>query len=150
MGKTENTLHAMLAHHTGVPASEIFLESRLVDDLGIDSHIAAKLFEEYEATFDVDVEDIWQHWNEYFGTEGVTLQRVLALVGICIVVDLPLLLIPRVPAWTILPTDICILAFWLIFSRRKISSTTAREITVKDLLVAIPEKRLRLHKENAS
>ena len=148
MGLTEDTLHGLLARHTGVPAAEIYLESRLVDDLGIDSEQAARLFEEYENTFAVDVEDIWQNWNEYFGTEGVTLQRVLALLGAWVVADVLLVLIPDVSRWTIVPVDICILAFWAIFARRKISSTAARAITVKDLLVAIPEKRLRVRKEN--
>ncbi|WP_165184083.1 acyl carrier protein [Caulobacter soli] len=62
---------ALLAEERGLSVSEIDLNSRLLEDLGMDGDDAVEFFDLYEKRFAVDLKPLWGHWRKHFGPEGL-------------------------------------------------------------------------------
>lgn len=129
-----------------MPLAQIKPETRLGEDLGVDGNDAVALMEIYSKEFNVDIEDLWVHWDTYFSKKGVTLQSGVALLVIWGVTDIMLQsLFESLHLWIYFAIDFALIFLWAGFNTwRRQLRYGRKEITVADLAAAAEKGRLRL------
>jgi len=113
MGAKQVHLYGLVAQYTGTDIKAISQKSQLSEDLGLDGVAAVHFFKAYARDFTVHIEDAWEPWRRYFGTEGFTLSSGAVVLGVLLLIDLFLLWSsPAVPRWWFAVIDAGIVAGW--------------------------------------
>lgn len=124
-------------------AGRISLDSRLVEDLGLDGENAIEFFEAYDDEFEVDLSVlIEQNWKRHFGSVGGVHWSIVAGFFVCFLISEGLArLLKVVPQWVLYLVIIMVwwgvLQFWPASTKEK----ELVPITVRDLLEAAQAKR---------
>lgn len=123
-------------------ASRVSLDSRLVEDLGLDGEDAIEFFEAYDDEFEVDLSVlIEQNWKRHFGSVGGVHWSIVAGFFVCFLISEGLArLLKSVPQWLLYLGIILVwwgvLQFWPANTKKELVP-----ITVRDLLEAAQAKR---------
>jgi hypothetical protein len=134
----EDRVIEFTANRIPAAAGRISLDSRLLQDLGLDGEDAIEFFEAYDDEFDVDLSVlIEQNWKRHFGAVGGVRWGIVAGFFVCFVISEILeRLIRPVPQWMTYLALILIWAglmqFWPFGAR----PPALVPITVRDLVEA--------------
>ncbi len=140
----EDRVFAFVAKETGFNRNKLSPTKTLGYDLGLDGADALEFFSTFKKEFELDLQDLYVHWDSYFGPEGVTLGTALAVAIPASLLALTVIrLLPRFPAW------LCFLlgfSVWMgclhWWSRWR--GDRRPQITIQDLVDAAVEGKLTL------
>jgi acyl carrier protein len=68
----EDEVFDFVAKERGIKREKLKLSDWLLVDLGMDGDDAVEFFDKFEKQFEVDLTYLQEHWNEYFGPEGIS------------------------------------------------------------------------------
>lgn len=119
------------AQQRAMKRSKISIDSRLNQDLGMDGDDAVDFFRLFSIEFRVDLDDLYTHWDQYFGPEGGPSFGFLIITVLCITAGFWLRDVTSVlPAWVwgIGLIAIVVVVHRLCFAKKMVP------ITVRDLV----------------
>lgn len=107
---------------------------------------AEKVIVAYSKEFRVEVDELWEQWDSYFSTKGITLQSAALVFFLWLVVDVACAVcMPRLALWIMVPLDVLI-AYLVarVVIQRRLQHQPTKQLTVADLVRAEEKGRLRL------
>jgi Protein of unknown function (DUF1493) len=81
----EDRIQGFTAQHLGVKRSKLSRATRLNRDLGMDGDDAVEFFKDFAAEFQVNLDDLYSRWDQYFGPEGGPSFGFLVVLVACII-----------------------------------------------------------------
>jgi len=146
----EDQVFDFVAKERGIKREKLKLSDRLLVDLGMDGDDAVEFFEEFEKKFEVDLTYLQEHWNEYFGPEGISGTASFLFSSIAMVPALGLGIVFYLPSWVVIVLGLCTLVAAMfvlgsINNRRERKNPTSRQISIVDLIDSILKKSFIVH-----
>jgi acyl carrier protein len=134
----EDRVQDFTAQHLGVKRSKLSTATRLNRDLGMDGDDAVEFFKDFSAEFQVNLDDLYSHWDRHFGPEGGPSFGFLVISVACIMAGFWLRDRLRwLPAWAwgIALISVVILAHQFWFAKKMLP------IAVGDLVESARSRR---------
>jgi acyl carrier protein len=149
MTELEERIIALIVEETGIGHESVQLDSRFVQDLGVDGDDAVEFFLKFGGAFHVDLTALWDHWGQHFLPEGwVPWLGCMSPVGIVLLAALALnAAFKWIPFWA---SIIALGAVFCWFFGKSLLETVGHKlpITVQDLVEAATSgKWLRRYEE---
>ncbi len=138
----EDRVIEFTARRLPAAAGRISLDSRLLQDLGLDGEDAIEFFEAYDDEFEVDLSVlIEQNWKRHFGSVGGVRWTVIAGFFLCFLISEGLnYLFRAVPQWLLYLAIILVWAGVMEFWPLGAKPPELIPITVRDLVEAARAK----------
>lgn len=116
--------------------------------LGLDGMDAVEFFQGYEKEFQVDLTDLWQHWDEFFGPEGLLWPDHLVLLAAGLIGVGAGLIVNKVaggglPTWVVMLIMVAVVAL-LLFLYGRFYLKPLKQICVADLVEAARQRKWQL------
>jgi hypothetical protein len=152
MTDVEERIINLIVEVTGIQRKRVQLSSRLVDDIGIDGDDAIDFFERFGQKLHVDLDVLYEHWDNHFcpeGFGGVSIGYLVVIGASVVVGGLVHEAVSRIPVW--LPMiGVIVLSFW-IWGKFFVEHQPAKTpITVQDLVAAAGSGKWVIHYAEAA
>jgi hypothetical protein len=87
MTDLEGQVVALVVEETHINAKKVHLDSRLSEDIGMESDDAVEFFEKFSEKFHVDLTVLGDHWDQHFLPEGVGVSSLgcMVVIGVGVV-----------------------------------------------------------------
>ncbi|MDH4384856.1 MAG: DUF1493 family protein [Caulobacter sp.] len=132
----------ILAEERCLRPEKLNLTDRLLDDLGMDGDDAVEFFAAFEAKFQIDLSQQYDHWDHHFGPEGFGLAWV-GLIPLTLFGWAGLIKLGVHPYWAVsnIPLGVVLITYLIIRDRRRAARCPYIAVTVTDLIDAVSAGR---------
>ncbi len=148
MTDVEERIINLIVEETGIQRKRVQLSSRL-DDIGLDGDDAVEFFAKFSQSLHVDLDLLYEHWDNHFFPEGFGGMSIgyLVIIGASVVVGGVVHgAVNRIPLW--LPMiGFIVLSCWIcgkVFVEHQPAKTA---VTVQDLVAAAGSGKWAIHYE---
>jgi acyl carrier protein len=141
----EDEVFEFVAKERGIQRDKLKLSDRLLVDLGMDGDDAVEFFEAFEKKFGVDLTYLQEHWNEYFGPEGIPGPGPMLFSIVAMIPSLGLGIVFHLPSWIVVVLGLgtlvaAMFVLGAVNNRRERKNPTSRQIVIPDLIDSIRQK----------
>jgi hypothetical protein len=142
----ERTIN-LIVEVTGIQRKRVQLSSRLVDDIGMDGDDAIDSFKKFGQSLHVDLDVLYEHWDNHFfpeGFGGMSIGYLVIIVASVIVGGLVHAAVSRIPVWLAM-MGVMVLSFWICGKFFVEHQPAKTPITVQDLVAAASSGKWVIH-----